>query len=225
MAGCWLGRRLIDRGLGCESVVLVERARPQMRPLICDHLETLVCWPAAASAPPTLGAGSLLGPGGRRTPALGRGCFRLGVGFAALSVACGAAWLVGAPSAGAVPVVQSFGFTGGLQSFVIPAGVSVIAISANGGSGGSGGADAGHPVPGSGGSGASVTACVNVTAGQTLSAWWVARADAQLSRRALPAGSEAEAAAVVVAAAPQWWRPRPPRSSPLVVAGEVPARP
>lgn len=64
---------------------------------------------------------------------------------------------------------QTFRFTGGEQTFTVPAGVTSIHVVAIGGAGASGGnTSGGSTVGGAGGFGASVSGDLSVTAGQTL---------------------------------------------------------
>ena len=84
----------------------------------------------------------------------------------------GAAALAGpaGSATGLVPVTETFGFTGGPQSFVVPAGVTSVTIDAFGGQGGSSAsATTGTPGPSSpGGLGGEAQATVTVTPGETL---------------------------------------------------------
>ena len=77
-------------------------------------------------------------------------------------------WYVGTNAAGSCPVVGNvpFGFTGGLQSWVVPASVTSINIDAKGAQGGYGGPSTGN---GAGGLGASITSTnIAVTPGHTI---------------------------------------------------------
>src|SRR5262249_5717582 len=70
--------------------------------------------------------------------------------------------------AATVQQTQTFGFTGGPQSFVVPPGVSNVRVTADGGSGGAGAALQPGIASGAQGLGGEVTANLHVTAGQTL---------------------------------------------------------
>jgi len=83
--------------------------------------------------------------------------------IAAMIVTGVAAPGVSAPST----VTQSFGYTGAVQTFTVPAGVTALTISVRGGQGGNGGADA-TPAPDPGTYAGTVTGTIPVTPGQQL---------------------------------------------------------
>lgn len=79
---------------------------------------------------------------------------------AVLSALCALAAVLASPVAAAQATTQTFSYTGGEQTFTVPAGVTSLEAVATGGSGGS--------AAGAGGSAALVTGTVSVTPGETL---------------------------------------------------------
>jgi hypothetical protein len=69
---------------------------------------------------------------------------------------------------GGGPVTQNFNFTGGMQTFTVPAGVTSINIAAFGAQGGSGALGGNSVLGGTGGLGASASGTLAVTPGQVL---------------------------------------------------------
>jgi uncharacterized repeat protein (TIGR01451 family) len=87
------------------------------------------------------------------------------------TAAAGVAWLllIGAAASGrAVAQTTSFGYTGAVQTYTVPAGAAGVAIQLAGGGGGGGGSDSGG-AGATGGSGATVTGNYTVAAGTSLS--------------------------------------------------------
>src|SRR6266508_3444820 len=72
-----------------------------------------------------------------------------------------------AAGAAADPIPTTFGFTGAMQSYTVPANVCAVTITADGGDGGDGAA-VGEDAGGTGATAATVTARVAVTPGSTL---------------------------------------------------------
>lgn len=79
-----------------------------------------------------------------------------GVAVATASVSVAAVPVASAPTSNQTHGTQTFAYTGGSQSFVVPAGVSTLQVTASGAAGGSGGL------------GGMVIATVSVSAGETL---------------------------------------------------------
>src|SRR5215213_8955223 len=117
--------------------------------------------------------GSHLARAGRCTPAAMR---LLGAGLLGVCIALFSAGLVGpavaqppdparAPAPPAAAPTWTFSYTGALQTFVVPGGVTQLVVDARGGQGGR----PGQPGSGAGGPGGRTTALLPVTPGQTLS--------------------------------------------------------
>jgi hypothetical protein len=82
------------------------------------------------------------------------------VGLLAAVLTCaGATLLAAAPPATAQPGTTTFGFTGGPQTFTVPAGVTTINVAAAGAQGGAGIGGFGYGTPGTGGAAVPAATC------------------------------------------------------------------